>query len=262
MGDIMNLIPNMPALPALPENLGEALSLEQLGGHLGAYVGSLVSKLIGMIPAQVMGFYNTHKVLCLLAVICVLGLIAMEGYRFFRGIVYAGSAFLFGLVGFWYLSPMVEGMLKPYIPGIVDYHVAVAVACAVVALVLCKVAFNFVLMLLGGGVGYFLGSGIIYGFIVSYFSSLLFLQGDNVKKIVGGIIAVIVAILFTLMFKFLFMFLTSFGCTVGAAYLLQTILVPGGDENVKVAFIVLGVAAGIFCIIRAKKEEESIIFSL
>lgn len=256
MGDILN------NLPAMPDNIGGSLSFDQIIGHLGVYFNGLIDKLVGMIPAPLMAIYNEHKVLFLLALVCILALVAFEGYRFFRMLTYAGSAFLFGLVGYWYISPMVADTLQPMLPDVLDVHVLVAVVCALVALLLCCIAFNLMIFILGGGAGFMLGTTVVYSFLVTFFSSLTFLQTDTVKYIVGGVLAVICALIFTLMFKILFMLATSFGGSIAAALILQSILVPGGDGNVKIAFAILGVVLGILALIRQRKQENDIIFRI
>lgn len=261
MGDILNKIPNIPAIPEnLVGDISAALAPEQLMAKAGAFVQGLIAKLLGMIPESVMNIYNQHTVLCMLAAICVLALVAYEGYRFFKAVTYTGSAFLFGLVGYWYVAPALADKLQGAIPDILDYKATVAVACSAAAVLLCRYAFNFVLLAIGGGAGYILGSGMAYNFIVGYFNTLSFLQSDNVKKIVGGIVAVIAAMVFVLLFKLVFSVATSFGGMVGAALLLQMILVPGAEQQVKTVFIAIGVVFGIISIIHQRKQENDLAF--
>ena len=263
MGDILNNLPAMPEIPALPEGLGNlagSFSFEAIWAKICEFFGGHIANLKAMVPAQIMDIYNTHKVLFLLAIICVLGLVAFEGYRFFRMLTYAGSAFLFGLIGYWYVSPMLEATIKPMIPEIIDYHALVGVVFALAAILLCYCAFNFVVFLIGALAGYFVGSVYVYQFIVNYFNTLDFLKADTVKYIIGGVFAVICAMVFVLMFKLLFMVTTSFGASVIAMTLLQSIVVPGGDDNVKIAFEILGIAIGIFALVRQRKQESDSIF--
>lgn len=262
MPDIMNNIPAIGDLTGKLGDLAAGFSVENLMGKAGAYVNGLVAKLVAMIPESVKMLYNTHKVLFLLAAICVLVLVAYEGYRFFKAVTYAGSAFLFGLAGYWYISPMFEANLKPMVPEFIDYHAAVGVVCAVIAVVLCHFAFNLVLLIIGGGAGYLLGTGMVYTFITNYFNTLAFLQNDNVKKVIGGIIAVIVAMVAVLLFKLLFMLLTSFGGMVGAAILLQTILIPAADQTVKYAFIGIGAVLAIAAMVRQHNQENNLVFKI
>ena len=261
MGDILN---NLPNIPAIPENLigdiSGAFSPEQIMAKAIAFGQGLLTKLLGMIPESVMNIYYQHTVLCMLAAICVLCLIAYEGYRFFKAVTYTGSAFLFGLVGYWYVAPALADKLQPMIPEMLDYNATVAVACSAIAIVLCRYAFNFVLLAIGGGLGYFFGGSLVHGFIASYFNTLSFLQTDNVKNVVSGIVAVIAAMIFVLLFKLLFCLLTSFGSMVGAALLLQMILIPGAEQQVKTVFIAAGVVLGIAAIIRQRKQENDLAF--
>ena len=262
MGDILN---NLPNIPAIPENIigdiSGAFSPEQIMAKAVAFGQGLLAKLLGMIPESVMNIYNQHTVLCMLAAICILALIAYEGYRFFKAIAYTGSAFLFGLVGYWYIAPALADKLQPMIPDILDYKATVAVACSALAIVLCRYAFNFVLLAIGGGAGFILGSGMVYNYIVAYFNTLPFLQSDNVKKIVGGVVAVIAAILCVMLFKLVFSLATSFGGMVGAAVLLQMILIPAAEQQVKTVFIAAGVVLGIVAIIRQRKQENDLVFT-
>ena len=142
------------------------------------------------------------------------------------------------------------------VPSIIDFSALVAVICAVIAIFLTRFAYDFMIAILGGAAGYFLGSMLIYNILVGYFDTLNFLKSPYVSYIVGGIFAAIFGILFITLFKHVFMILTSFGCMIDAALLLQVLLVPNADWNVKICFILVGVAVAIFAIVRQYKEEE------
>jgi hypothetical protein len=47
---------------------------------------------------------------------------------------------------------------------------------------------------------------------------------------------------------------------VGAALLLQMILVPGAEQQVKTVFIAIGVVFGIISIIHQRKQENDLAF--
>ena len=49
---------------------------------------------------------------------------------------------------------------------------------------------------------------------------------------------------------------TSFGGNIIAALLVQFAIIPAGDETLKISFIVLGIALGIFAVVRQYREEE------
>ena len=259
-----DILSNIPGMPALPENLGDltaGFSLENLLASAGAFAKDLFAKLVAMIPESVFAIYNAHKVIFLLLLVCVLGLVAFEGYRFFKMLAYAGSAFLFGVVGYWYLAPALESTLRPMIPEILDYHATVAIGCAIVAVLLCTYAFNLVMFGIGAVAGYAFGNAFVYGYIVNQFNTLTFLQNDDVKKVVSLMVAVIAAFFFVWAIKLVFMFATSFGGMVGGALLLQQILVPGADQQVQFTFVIIGIALAIFSLIRQRNIENNSIFN-
>ncbi|MBQ8413966.1 MAG: hypothetical protein IJX58_01805 [Clostridia bacterium] len=265
MGDILNNVPDISGITdsiGKLGSLGSSFSPDQLLANIKTFFDGIVEKVVALVPGQVMDIYNTHKVLCILALVCILGVIAFEGYKVFRMVTYAGSAFLFGLIGFWYIAPALEGTLKPMIPEMLDYHTLVGVVCALIAIVLCACAFKFAIFIVGGIAGYVLGSGYIYGMLVSFFDSLTFLQNDTVKTVVGGIFAVLGALVFALMFKFVFVATTSFGGAIGACVLLQSILIPGANDTIKIAFEVAGIILAILALIRQHKQEEDLVFRL
>ena len=212
--------------------------------------------LIAKIPPEVIAVYNNYKTVIILASICLLALFAFEGYKLFRMAIYAGSAFGFAYVGYMYLAPALHASVAEYIPNIINFNAIVALLCAVIAIFLTRFAYNFMIMLIGGASGYLLGSMVVYTILVHYFNTLDFLRADYVKHIVGGIFAAIFGILFILLFKHVFMVMTSFGCLIDAALLLQTLLVPNADWNIKICFVIVAVAIAIFALVRQYKEEE------
>ena len=216
----------------------------------------LINGLIDKIPANIMAIYNSHKALCLFGAVCLLILIAFEGYRIVKMLVTAGSAFAFGYVGLTYLTQYVPESIKSKVPDIVEFEALVAIACALVAVFLCGFAFNLVIAIIGGAAGYFVGVTYLFPMVIGYFHTLDFLQTVEVKYAFGGVLAVLGALFLTALFKGLFMVGTAFGCSIGAAVLLQMFLAPSADESLKLSFIVLGVALGIFAMMRQHKEER------
>lgn len=233
---------------ALLESAKNLISIETLTAPL--------YDLIAMIPPEVIAVYNNYKPVVLMAAICLLVLFAFEGYKLFRLVVYAGGAFGFAYIGYNFIAPLLIPSLEGMVPDIININALVAVLCAVVAIFLTRFAYNFVIMLLGGGAGYLLGSMVVYKILVGYFDTLDFLKAGYVKHIVGGIFAAIFGILFILLFKHVFMILTSFGCLIDAALMLQMLLVPNADWTVKICFILVGIAVAVFAVVRQYKEEE------
>ena len=245
MGEITNIVNSAGA--AL-ESAKEWFTLDNLTG----FANGLVEK----IPADLMAFFNAHKSLCMLAAVCLLALIAFEGYKILRMAVFGGGAFLFGYIGFVYLAPFVPESVANMLPDVVDLNALCAVACAVVAVLLASFAYNFTIMILGGIGGYFLGSMFLYGLLVNYFNTLDFLYDPKAEIIVGCVVGAVVALLLVLVFKPLFMVVTTFGALSGAAVILQMLVAPEADESLRLSFIVLGLTAGIFAMIRQRNDEK------
>ena len=215
-----------------------------------------VAGVIGLLPPHIVGLIEQYKPLFLLAAICVVSLLAFEGYKLFKMLVYIGGAFAFGYLGITYLTPLIAETVVPMLPANINFPGLVAVVCALIAVFLTRCAYTFMIMVIGGVGGYFLGSTVIYNLLVGYFNTLDFLQGDMVKHIVGGVIAALLALIFILLFKHIYMLATSFGGMIACALLLQNIVMPSADENTQICFIILGVAVGIFALVHQYKEEE------
>ena len=220
-------------------------------------ITGLINGLVDKIPDNIMAIYNDNKALCMFAAVCLLILISFEGAKIVRMAIFAGSAFLCGYLGFNYLVPYIPSDIKSMIPEMVDIKALCAIAGALVAVFICCFAYNFMIMILGGVGGYFLGSTYLYGVILSYFGSLGFLHDANAKHIVGGIVAVVIGFTLVLIFKPLLSVLTSFGFMTVAAVILQKFLVPTADESLKLSFIVLGLAVGVVAFIRQRKQESA-----
>jgi len=242
MGDyIKNLAGNVPGVSDL--------------GSLDI-IGLIKSKIFGLLPESAITFYEAHKVLCLLGIVCVLVLLAVRGYKIFKGALYAGGAFAFAYVGFKFLAPRIPENIKAFVPEQLEADVLVAVLCALVAVFLTRCAYSFMISILGGAAGYLLGTAVIYKALLEHFNTLGFLQNNAVKYIIGGIFAAMFAILFILLFKHVFMVVSSFGGSIGAALALQAVVMPAGGKTIQIAFAVLGAAFGIYCIVRQYKQEE------
>lgn len=237
------------------ESLNSALATVQEVVNLDAIIAK-VGELVNLLPAPILALYQEHTVICLMAVVCALGLLAFEGYKLFKMALYAVSAVAFGTVGFWYLAPVIPENIKAMVPEVVEFDVLVAVACALVAILICKCAYTLMIMILGGVVGYFVGSTVVYNLLLTHFNTLEFLKMEMVKHIVGGAIASVMVLIFILMFKHLFIIGTSFGGTISAALVLQNILMPAADDNMKICYIILAIAIGVFGLMRQYKEEE------
>lgn len=261
MPDISTLIPDLSQIGQIGGSIG-SFDINAIIGKIGEFFNGLVAKAVALVPAQIMDLYNQHKVLVLLALVCLLVLVAFEGYRFFKMLTFAGSAFAFGFVGFWYVAPYLQPSLDPIIPDILDYHVTVAVICSLIAVLLCAFAFNFMIFILGAVDGFFFGTTVAYAILMNHFGSLAFLNNDTTKYILGGIIALFGAMIFSLIYKVIAMGLTAFGGSIGALLVLQSILIPGADDSIKVSCVILGAVLAILALIYQHKAQEQYIYRL
>ncbi len=240
VGDITNMASGI--MPELPSGVDIFAMLEE--------------KIISLLPAGILTFYESNKTLFLLGSICVLLLLAVQGYKLFKMFMYVGSAFLFAYIGLNFLAPKIPENILSFVPEGVRSDMLVAILCALIAVFVTRCAYNFMIMLLGGVAGYFLGAKVLYGMLIEHFHTLEFLKFDFIPHVVGGIIAVVLALLFILLFKHLFIIISSFGCSIVAALILQSLVMPGAGTSIKIAFAVLGVAFGIYCVVHQYKEEE------
>ena len=237
------------------ESLNAALETAKNFLKLDAIAGKL-TELVNMLPAPILELYKTHTVIFLMVAACLLVLLAFEGYKIFKMLLFAGSAIGFGIVGFWYIAPLIPESIKSYVPAILEVNVLVAIALALLAIFLCKIAQPLMIMILGGLTGYFLGSTIVYTLLIDSFNTLDFLRIDIVKHIVGGAIAAVMVLIFLLFFKHIYIVSTSFGGVIAASLMIQSILLPAADDSMKICFVILAIALGIFALVRQYTEEE------
>lgn len=232
-------------------------AIESITGaiDINAFIEKIKS-LLELLPAPVKELYQQNTMLCLMAVTCLLALLAFEGYKIFKMLLYSGGAFGFAYVGYQFIAPVLPDNIKEMIPDMVNADVLVAVLCALIAVFICKCANTLMIMILGGVCGYFAGSTFVYDILVDYFNTLDFLKLDMVKHIVGGAIAAVCVLLFILFFKHAYIVGTSFGCAIAAALVAQSALVPTADVTLKLSFALVGVALGIFAVVHQYKEEE------
>ena len=225
-------------------------------------VGQVIDKLQGYWEKfngafNIMDKYAEYKSYILIVAICLLALIGFEGYKLFkmalRVLIPAGMA----CAGYLWIAPYVVEHY-PAIPGyeFIDIKALVAVVLALVGLLLVSVAYNFTVMIIGGACGY--GFGYLYAWkvICNFFDSLEFLQKEMVGYIIGGVCAAVCILVFILIFKHMVIIGTSLGGLALAGVLLQKLAVPAADNQMKLCFALVGVAAGIIAAARQYKEDE------
>ena len=137
---------------AITQSAAELFNFENISG--------LFATLINMLPAPVLALYAEHTVPFLLVAICLLVLLAFEGYRIFKMLMFVGSAAVFGIGGYWYIAPLIPESAKAL--DLLNMDALIAVLCALLALFLTKCAYSFMIMLLGGAIGYYIGSTYVF----------------------------------------------------------------------------------------------------
>ena len=213
--------------------------------------------LYGLIPAQVFDIYAKYRVPVLIAAICVLVLLAFEGHKLFKMALHVALPAGAAIGGYMFLAPFVAKYAdKLPIPDYVEISALVAIVCALVGLFISKCAYNFVIMLLGGAVGYAFGHFYLWHVIKNFFSSLSFLDTNIARYIIGGVCASVLVLVFVLLFKHVFIIGSSFGCMAVAALLLQKVAVPTANDMMKGCFVLVGIAVAVFAVVHQYREEE------
>ena len=218
-------------------------------------VGGLAGNLFGLSP-ELLALYQEHTVPCLLVAVCLFTLLAFEGYKIFKLLMFVGSSIVFGIGGYWYIAPLIPADFKSMLPNIVNFDALIAILFGLLALFLTKCAYNFMIMVLGGAIGYYIGSTYVFSVLIDYFNTLEFLNNDIVMHVVGGICAAIFVLLFVLLLKHVYILLTSFGGMICAALLTQQMIMPNGDQNIMICCVILGISIAIFAVVRQYREEE------
>lgn len=235
---------------AIFEKIKDVLLVDKVIGKLTGYIDK--------IPANVKDFYYAHRVACLIVAVCLLVLVAFEGYKIFKMAMYAVGASGFAIAGYYFLAPLVEPTITSAIqlPEFIDVAALIAVILALVAVFINRFAHGLMLMILGGAFGYLVGSVYVWRVLRDYFTTLEFVKNDTTKYIVGGVFAAIFVILFILLFKHVFIVGSSVGCLAAAGWLLQKLIVPGAEKEMVFCFILVGAALGILATVYQYKQEE------
>ena len=190
----------------------------------------------------------------------LLVLLAVQGYKIFKSVIYVVAAVGLGFAGHLYLAPRVSGAIVSRLPEGFSFDVDVAIAflCAMIGVVLAHFAYKFIVFMLGGAIGFCIGYFYLGAMLANYFSSLPFLANKIAYAVVGCVCGLAVAVFFLICFKHLYIIGTSLGCMALACYILFKILMPGQDMSIGFDFIILGVVIGIFMMIHQFQEEKKL----
>ena len=222
-------------------------------------VGKVYDKLQeywGMIPQGVFEFCAKYQNYVLIFAVCLLVLLAFEGHKIFKMLLFVGIPTGCAIVGMKYLAPFLSGYLGHMVPEFANFDAIVGVALALVGLFIARCAYNFVVMFLGGAFGFLFGYVYAWRVLRDFFDSLQFLQKDGARLIIAGVCAAVSVLFFILLFKHVLIAVSSFGCMAGAAIFLQKLVCPGANDQLKWSFVIVGCAVAVFAIVHQYKEEE------
>ena len=222
-------------------------------------VKGLLAKVLGFIPESVMNLYHQYKTPILVIAIALCVLIALEGYKIFKGTLYVLVPGAFGFVAFKWIAGFVlskVGGMLPAAPFGISYEALIVFVAALAGVFLVKFAYKFTIMMLGGACGFVIGYMIVARAIIKMFPTLTFLNTTPAKAVIGLIFAAIVGIFFILLFKHLFILGTGLGCMAAAGFLTAMLIMPGASMLYKLALAGFASLIGIYCIIHQYNEEQ------
>ena len=208
----------------------------------------------------IMDFINNMSFPVASVAIGLLVLLAVQGYKIFKSVIYVVAAVGLGFAGHLYLAPKVSGAITARLPEgfSLDADVAIAFVCAMIGVLLAHFTYKFIVFLIGGVVGYCVGYFYLAGVLANYFFSLPFLSNKIAYIAVGCVCGLAVAIFFLICFMQLYIVASSLGCMALAGYILFKILMPGHEMSIGFDFVILGVVIGIFMMIHQFQEEKKL----
>ena len=232
----------------LLEKLKDILLFEKVMNRLQSYWS--------LIPQGVFDFYAKYERYMLIFAVCLFALLAFEGHKIFKMLLFVGIPTGCAIVGMKYIAPWLAGYLAHYVPEFANFDAIVGVVAALLGLFISRCAYNFVVMFLGGAFGFLFGYSYAWRVLRDFFDSLEFLKKDGARLIIAGVCAAVFVLFFILLFKHLLIAATSFGCMAGAGIFLQKLVCPGADDQLKWCFVLVGCAIAVFAIVHQYKEEE------
>lgn len=185
-------------------------------------------------------------------------LLAVQGYKIFRSLLYVVAAVGLGFAGHLYLAPRVSSIIVSKFPIVnaVDVDVAIAFICAMFGILIVHLTYEFVVFCMGGAAGFLLGYFFVAQKLAAYFFNLGFLKHKIAQIAIGCVCAMIVAILFLLLFKHLYIMITSVGFMGLSGYILYRQVMPTPKTAIAFGFIAVCAIIGIFMMVHQYEEEE------
>ncbi len=181
-------------------------------------------------------------------------IVGFAGYKLFKiglyGIGAVGLAY-----GAKYLAPYVVGYYQGFLPEGFDGTVILMVVAAVIGAILARFSRKFLVLCLGGGFGYIVGSRFVAGEVSNYFNTLEFLKDEIASIAFGVVCAAICGIIFLLVFQHAWIILTSIGGLATAGLLLGMLVMPDAGKMIWLYFIAAGGVVGLIALIHQYQSE-------
>lgn len=212
---------------------------------------------VSLDPGKIWDSLNNLSFPVAAVAIGLLVLLAIQGYKIFKSLIHVGAAVGFAYVGHLYLAPKVVGYITPHIPESwgIDFGVVIALLCAIFALLVVHLRYDFAIFCCGGLTGYLAGFYFAAPKLAAYFDKITFLGHIYAKYGVAVLCALMAAILFLILFKNIYIVVSSIGCMSLAGYLLYKEVTPDQSNLVAFGFIALGVIIGVFMMVHQFEEE-------
>ena len=207
------------------------------------------------IPEEYFTFLQNSSFYISLGLIAAFVVFALFGYKLFKielAIIGAGA---FGLLGFWYLAPLIVNALGEKVPENVNIYVITGLACAVIGAVLVILIHKLAIFVGGAAVGAAAGWGICIA-VGMYYTDSEFINsmaGHIVFAAVGGIL---LGVLFLFLFKPIYIIVTSVGGMTVVGYLVASTVMSIQSPVVVGISMAVGGVLGIFAAVYQFKSNR------
>ena len=204
-----------------------------------------LEKLYAQIPEEYIVFLQNYSFYISLGLIAAFVIFALFGYKLFKIELAITGAATFGLLGFWYLAPLIVNALGERVPENVNLYVITGLACAAIGAVLVILIHKLAIFVGGAAAGAAIGWGVCM-LVGMYYTESEFINsmaGRIVFAVVGGLIF---GVLFLFLFKPIYIIVTSVGGMVVVGYLVASSVMSIESPIVVGISMAVGGLLGVF----------------
>ena len=222
------------------------------------YLKALADIHIEFSVSGVLNFINNLSFPVATVAIGLLVLLAVQGYKIFRSVIYVIAAVGLGFVGHIYLAPRVSGLIVSRLPEgwLIDVDVVIAFLCAMFGVLIAHLAHDFVVFCMGGAAGFIIGYFFVASKLADYFFKLEFLRSKLAYLGVACVLGMMVAIIFLLLFKHMYIIVTSVGFMALSGYLLYKEVMPDHKLSIAFGFVAVCIVIGVFMMVHQFEEDQ------